>query len=202
MPITGVPRWIRGGRDTMKAYYRIEGISAIEIIESQQMDGKHDMSESLRNHLPVIVAVSVVGALTGAFALMQVRNGVAGMTVGTFDMLIIVVPCVIMLICSLIVAMTAKAIERSLYVTMMGICLALGLISMVVTSTWAANPDVAAALLANSGEGASLVPPANSPLIAMRNVAAYIVMPTVGCIAGAWIGSRMHPMQAAPKKRK
>ena len=166
------------------------------------MDWMHEMTESLRNHLPVIVAVSVVGTLTGAFALMQVRNGVSGMTVGTFDMLIIVIPCVIMLVCSLIVAATAKAIERPLYVTMMGICLALGLVSMVATSMWAANPDIAAALVANSGEGASLVPATNSPLIAMRNVAAYIVMPTVGCIAGAWIGSRLHPMQATHKKRK
>lgn len=159
------------------------------------------MTESLKEHLPVIAVVCIVGAATAAFALMQVRNGAAGMDVALFEALIIVIPCAAMLVCSAIVAMTAHTIERSLYVTMLAICLAMGLVSMVVTSLWESDPSVTAALLANSAENTTITAAVNQPIIVMRNVAAYIVMPTLGCIAGAWLGSRIHPMQAKASKR-
>ena len=160
------------------------------------------MTESLKRHLPVIVAVCLVGLATGAFALMQVKNAVPSMDVGTFEGLIIIIPCAIMFICSLIIAMTAHTIERSLYVTMLVICLALGVVSMVVTSIWESDAALTAALLANSVEGETITPAVNQPIIVMRNIAAYIVMPTLGCIAGAWLGSRMHPMEADPSPKK
>ncbi|MBO4353293.1 MAG: hypothetical protein J5818_07385 [Eggerthellaceae bacterium] len=160
------------------------------------------MSESLKRHIPVIVAVSLVGIATGAFALIQVRNAAASMDTGTFEGLIIVIPCMIMLICSLIVAMTAHAIERNLYVTMLVICLAVGIVSMVLTSIWEADASLTALLLANSAEGETITPAVNQPIIVMRNIAAYIVMPTIGCIAGAWLGSRMHPMEADLSAKK
>ena len=160
------------------------------------------MTDSLKRHLPVIVAVTVVGIATCAFALMQVVNAAPGLAVPTFETLVIVIPCAVMFICSLIVAMTAHTIERALYVTMLVICLVLGVVSMVVTSTWESNATLTAALLANSADGETITAAVNQPIIVMRNIAAYIVMPTLGCIAGAWLGSRMHPMEAdlSPKK--
>ena len=160
------------------------------------------MSDSLRAHIPVIVAVCAVGIVTGAFALMKVNEAASGMDVGTYETLIIIIPCAIMLICSIIVAMTAQVIERRLYVIMMAICLAAGTVSMVLTSIWMSDPTLSSALLANSAEGTVITPPSNNPLIVMRDIAAYVVMPTIGCIAGAWLGSRIHPMQAEPGAKK
>ena len=160
------------------------------------------MTESLKRHLPVIIVVCLVGAATAAFALMQVRNSVDEMDVAMFETLVIVIPCAAMLVCSAVVAMTAHTIERSLYVTMLAICFVLGLVSMVATSMWESDSAVTAALLANSAEDATITAAVNQPLIVMRNIAAYIVMPTLGCIAGAWLGSRMHPMQAEAPKGK
>ena len=160
------------------------------------------MTESLKRHLPVIIAVTLAGIATCAFIFMQVLNAVPGLDVPTFETLVIVIPCAVMFFCSLIVVMTAHTIERSLYVTMLAICLVLGLVSMVVTSTWESDASLTAALLANSADGETITAAVNQPIIVMRNIAAYIVMPTLGCIAGAWIGSRMHPMEAdlSPKK--
>ena len=157
------------------------------------------MTEGFKQHLPVIIVVSIVGLATGAFALMYVKNSAASMDVGAFSSYIIIIPCLIMLVCSLVVAMTAHTIGRQLYVTMLALCLALGLVSMVVTSIWMSDPVVSAALLANSPEGEVITPITQQPIIVMRNIAAYVVMPTVGCIAGAWIGSRLHPIQAEGK---
>ena len=53
--------------------------------------------------------------------------------------------------------------------------------------------------VASSGEGAAIVPSMNNTLVAIRNVAAFVVAPTVGCIAGAWVGSRVHPMKSSKR---
>lgn len=160
------------------------------------------MTEGFKQHLPIIIVVSLVGLATGIYALMRVHDGAAGMDVGAFSSYIIIFPCLIMLVCSLIVAMTAKSIGRQLYLTMLGICLALGIVSMVVTSMWMSDPAIAQALLANSPEGETITPVVEQPIIVMRNIAAYVVMPTVGCIAGAWIGSRLHPVHSEGSMRR
>lgn len=159
------------------------------------------MTEGFRKQLPVIVAVSLVGIVTGAFALVRVLDAAASMNVETFSSLVFVIPCAIMLICSLVVAITAHSIGRQLYVTMLGICLVTGVVSMVLTSIWMSDASLAASLLANSPEGSSVVPVSDQPLLVMRNIAAYVVMPTVGCIVGAWLGSRLHPVQSEKGSR-
>lgn len=123
------------------------------------------------------------------------------MSVDAFQMLIFLVPCAVMLAGSFIIAASASVIGRQLYVTVLAICLATGVISMLVTSTWLSNADIVAALLANSDEGAAVTPILQSPLLVLRDIAAYVVIPTVGCIAGAWVGSRLHPMASEKKSR-
>lgn len=154
------------------------------------------MTEGLKHHLPVIIIVSLIGIATGAFILMNVASNAADMSLDTFSLYVFVIPCIIMAICSLIIMMTASEIGRRLFVTVTGICFAVGVISMVITSSWFSDPTLVSQLLANSPEGTTVTPPIQSPLIVMRNIAAYIVAPTVGSILGAWIGSRMHPMKA------
>lgn len=154
------------------------------------------MSEGIKQHLPVIIAISLVGLATGAFAMMRIRDGAVGMDVGAFSTYIIVVPCAIMLVCSFLIAVTAPSIGRQLYLIVVGTCLAAGVVSMIVSSIWMADPAVASALLANSADGATVTPVSDSIIIVLRDIAAYIVMPTVGCIAGAWIGSRVHPVKS------
>ena len=160
------------------------------------------MTDGLKQHLPVIVTVTILGFITCAFVLMRVHDGAAGMDVPTFSTLIIVIPCAFMFLCSLVVAMTAHSIGRQLYVTMLAICFIGGLVSMVITSIWTADANLAAALLANSADGETISPATDQPILVLRNIAAYVVMPTLGCIAGAWIGSRLHPMEAEPKTKK
>ena len=159
------------------------------------------MTEGLKQHLPIIVVVSLVGLGTAAFALHNVLMGVGSMNVDTFNTLIIVIPCAIMLVCSFIIAFTASEIGRQLYLTVVGISVVLGIVSMILTSMWASDPTIATALLANSGEGATLIPATGAPVIVIRDIAAYFVVPTIGCILGAWVGSRVHPMTSSKKNK-
>jgi len=152
------------------------------------------MSEGVKQHLPVICIVTIVAMASGAFALMRVNDAAASMSVETYSTLIFLIPCAAMLIGSFIIAVTAQTIGRQLYVVVLGICFVLGLASLVGTSVGMSDPAVVSALLANSPDGTTITPITDSPLIVMRNIAAYIVVPTIGCIAGAWIGSRIHPV--------
>ena len=160
------------------------------------------MTEGLRKHLPMIVVITIIGVGTGIIALSRVLDAAQGMTTGMFSRLIIVIPCSIMLVCSLLIAMTASEISRQLYLIVVGICVVFGIVSMVVTSGWMSDPTIAEALFVNSGSTDPVVAPLNNPLIIIRDIAAYFVVGTVGCIAGAWIGSRLHPMKSAGKSRK
>ena len=160
------------------------------------------MSDTVRGHLPIIIVVTLVGVATGAFAMLQVASAASSLDVSTFSTLMLVMPCVVMLIGSFVIAATAVRIERQLYVVVLAICLALGLVSLVAASIIMSDASVASALLANSGEGAQVVPDTQSPMLVMRDIAAYVVMPTIGCIAGAWVGSRVHPMSAERRKGK
>ena len=152
------------------------------------------MTEGFKRHLPVVVVVSLVGIATCVFALMQVANGASGMNVDSFSMYIILVPCIVMVVCSLLITITASEIGRQLYLAVVGVCFVGGIVSMVITSGWFSDPFISAQLLANSPDGTTITPPLQNPLIVLRNIAAYIVAPTVGCIAGAWLGSRLHPV--------
>ena len=151
----------------------------------------------MNTHMPVVAVVSVIGIVTCAFALSGVLGNVQELDASTFSTLIIVIPCAIMVICSFIIMVTAHEIGRKLFLAVAGVCFAGGVVSMIVTSMWLGDPSVTSALLANSPDGATITVPVNSPIIVMRNIAAYIVCPTVGSIAGAWIGSRLHPVKAA-----
>ena len=152
------------------------------------------MSESVKQHLPIIVIVTIIALASGAYTLLRVHDGATSMSLDTYSMYIIVIPCVVILLASFIITVTAQTIGRQLYVVVLLICFTLGIISLVVTSMWMSDPTIASALLANSPDGTVITPITNSPLIVMRNIAAYVVVPTVGCIAGAWIGSRIHPV--------
>ena len=160
------------------------------------------MTKGFREHLPVIIVVCIIGFLTGAFALSRVHAGVSGMDLNMFNALIFVIPCAIMLVCSFVVAITANSIGRQMYLVMVVVCLATGIASMVVTSFWVQDASFAAVLQANSPEGTNVVPTLQLPIIMLRDIAAYIVIPTVGLIAGAWLGSRIHPVKSEGSKRK
>ena len=153
------------------------------------------MNEDLKRHLPTIAIVSVIGVLACAFALSQVLASAERMSVDDFSLAVFVVPCIAMVLCSFLIVATSEAIGRQLFLVVVGICLVAGLASLVVTSGWFSEPDVAAKLLANSGEGAAVTPPLDNAITVIRDVAAFVVAPTVGCIAGAWLGSRLHPMR-------
>ena len=153
------------------------------------------MNQHIKRHLPVIIAVSAVCAASAAFALSFLHGAASDMSLDAFSLAVFVVPCVAMVVASLVMVMTSSFLSRQLYVIALGICLAAGIVAMVVTSSWFQDPVITAALLANSPDGTQVTVPIQSPLIVMRNIAAYVVAPTVGCIAGAWIGSRLHPME-------
>ena len=159
------------------------------------------MQESLKKHLPAIAAIGIIGFLTGAFILSIVHDNAASLSVGAFSMYTFLIPCALMLLCSFAMAMTANEINHQLFVTVLAICVVAGVISVLVVSSWMEDPELAAKLLSNSGEGAHIVPITQSPLLIIRDFAAFVVCPVVGCIAGAWVGSRLHPMKAAPGKK-
>lgn len=160
------------------------------------------MTDDIRENLPALIAVTVIGIATCAFALMQVRANAGSMDYGTFSNFIFLIPCAIMLIGSFIVVLMSQQIGRKLYLTLAGICFVLGIVVMVITSSWLSDPDIAAKLLANSEEGTIILPILNAPILIMRDIAAFIVCPTVGCIAGAWLGSRLHPVTSTNPGRK
>ena len=160
------------------------------------------MTEGLKRHLPVIVVVSLVGIATCVFALTQVLGSVDKLDVDAFSLYIIIIPSVIMVVCSFVIALTANQIGRQLYLVVVGICFVTGIVSMVVTSGWLSDSAISAQLLANSPEGTTITPILQAPIIMLRDLAAYIVAPTVGCIFGAWLGSRIHPMTPEGKGRR
>ncbi|MBQ9001215.1 MAG: hypothetical protein IJ087_05115 [Eggerthellaceae bacterium] len=155
------------------------------------------MTEGFQKPLPVNVVVSFAGITPSAFALMQIANAASSMNVDSFSTYVIVVPCIAMVACSILITITASEIGRQLYLTVVGVCFVCGIVSMVVTSGWFSDPSISAQLLSNSPEGTSITPPLQNPLIVLRNLAAYIVAPTIGCIAGAWLGSRLHPVKSS-----
>ena len=144
------------------------------------------MSDEVREHLFVIIAVSVVGIIAAVFALMQVHANMANMDEGAFSWAVFLIPCVAMLVCSFAIMATANAIGRQLFVVVTGICLAAGVVAMVATSSWF-DPSMT-------------TPPLQNPITVIRNIAAYVVVPAVGSIAGAWVGSRIHPMTAEKRR--
>ena len=123
-----------------------------------------------------------------------VYNSVASMDYGTFSFLILFIPCAIMFSCSFVIMATAREIGRQMFLVMIIICLVTGFASVIVTSNWQTDPAVVDALLANSPEGTTIVPTMKMPITLIRNILSYFVVGTVGCIAGAWVGSRIHPL--------
>ena len=176
-----------GARCVQCAYNRSEQ-------ERQRTNGVR-MNEYMKRHVPIIVVVSIVCAVSAAFVLMYLHGAAADMSLDAFSLAVFVVPCIAMVVASLVIVATSSFISRQLYVVALGICLAAGVVAMVVTSSWFQDPALTAALLANSPDGTEVTIPLRSPLIVLRDIAAYVVAPTVGCIAGAWIGSRLHPME-------
>ena len=169
------------------------------------------MSEGLKNHLPVIIATAVLGILLGGLLMSVVKDNASLFNASAFSMLLIAVPCVIMFVASFVIMLTAREIGSRLLIVVEGICLVLGLVSMVVASSWEGDATIAAAVLANSGDGATLTPVLHSPFGIVRNIMLYLLVPMVASIAGAWLGSRLHPVgvdknnkpgkQAGKKKR-
>ena len=154
------------------------------------------MNQSLRKHLSVIIAVTVLGLISGFLILNAVHGAVGSMDNAMFSFLILFVPCAIMFICSFIIMFTANEIGRQMLIVVVVISIVAGLLSMFVTSAWQSDPEVVAALMANSPEDTVIVPSIRLPITCLRNIAAFFVVPTVGCIIGAWVGSRFHPMKS------
>lgn len=162
------------------------------------------MNETVKQHLPIIVVVSLLGIATTYFLLSRAYASAATLSVDSFSTYIFGIPCIVMFICSTVIMMTAHRIGRQLYLVIVTICLITGVISMLVTSTWLSDDSIAALLLANSPADTVITPILNSPIVILRDIAAFFVAPTVGCIFGAWLGSRLHPMtsDAMPKNSK
>ena len=160
------------------------------------------MIDDIRENLPSLIAVTAIAVATCAFALMQVHGNAGNLSYEAFSNLIFAIPCVAMVLGPFVVVLVSRQIGRKLYLTLVGICFVLGIATMLVTSSWLSDPDIAAKLLANSAEGTIVLPILNAPIIIMRDIAAFIVCPTVGCIAGAWLGSRLHPVTSANPGRK
>ena len=160
------------------------------------------MPEYVRKQLPVIAAVFAIGILTSAFALLQLRGSVPGISVDTFSLFSLIIPCVAALLCSLVIMLMASEIGKQLFVIVTSICVIAGAISMIAVSIWMSDQTFAAQLLAQSAEGAQVVPPINAPLIIVRNIAAFFVCSVVGSIVGAWVGSRLHPVRATGNRTK
>lgn len=155
------------------------------------------MNEDLKSHLTTVIVVSLFGIATATFALLSVKGNAASMDVNAFSHAIIIIPCVVMVICSFIILVTAQKIGRHLFLAVSAICFVTGIISMVITSNWMADPQIAELLLANTPNATEIIPPIQNLIIVVRDVAAYIVCPTVGSILGAWLGSRFHSVTRA-----
>ena len=162
------------------------------------------MSEDIRENLPTLIIAFALGIAACVFAFVQICNNAGSLDVNTFGILTFAIPFGLMIVIPFIIILTSQRIGRKLYLTIVGACFALGIVVLVLTSTLMSDPAISTQLLANSPEGTTIVPAVNSPIIVMRDIAASIVCPTVGCIAGAWIGSRLHPVTAekTSKKRK
>ena len=162
------------------------------------------MKESVKQHLPIIAVVTLLGIVTTYFLLARVYNSAASLSADTFSTYIFGIPCIVMFICSTVIMMTAHRIGRQLYLVIVAICLITGVISMLVTSTWLSDESITSLLLANSPADTVITPILNSPIVVLRDIAAFFVAPTVGCILGAWLGSRIHPMTSdtMPKNSK
>lgn len=160
------------------------------------------MSEDIRENLPTLIIAFVLGIGTCVFALVQICNNAASLDVNTFGILTFVIPFGIMIIVPFAIVLTSQRIGRKLYLVIVGTCFVLGIVVLVLTSTLMSDPTISTQLLANSPEGTVIVPAVNSPIIVMRDIAASIVCPTVGCIAGAWIGSRLHPVTAEKTSKR
>ncbi len=160
------------------------------------------MNAIVRNHLPVIAVVTVLGFVTGCIFMSLTHDAAANMSASMFSTTIFIIPCIVMLVGSFAIAFTANTIGRQLYVVVLAICLVCGVISMFVGSSWLSDPALSAQLLANSPDGSTVTPILQSPMTILRDVAAFIVVPTVGLIIGAWAGSRVHPMQAEKDVKK
>lgn len=153
------------------------------------------MNEDLKRHLPVIVIATLACIAGTVLALMSLKNAAGGMQLDAFSLAVFVIPCIAMLVGSFVIMVTSEVISRKLFVVVTGICLATGVVAMVVTSSWFQDATLVEALLANSPDGTAVTVPIQSPIIVMRDIAAYVVCPAVGSIAGAWVGSRLHPMR-------
>ena len=108
------------------------------------------MSESIKQQLPTIVAIAVIGLVAGVFALGFVHGQAEVMDVGAFETWILVVPCAVMLLMAFFIGLTANVISKRLYQIVVGICLVAGVVCMLVTSSWLSSADTAALLLATA----------------------------------------------------
>ena len=159
------------------------------------------MDSVVKKHLPFIIGITLLGIVATYFVYSWLHDSaVTTMSASTFSWWLFLVPCGIMLVCSFAIACTAEEIGRSLYVTVLAICLVLGIVTMCVASAWMSDPIIAESLLANSEEGTVIVPILKSPITILRDIAAWVVIPTVGCILGAWVGSRLHPLKGDKPK--
>ena len=160
------------------------------------------MTDIVKQHLPTIIVVTLVGIATTCFLLTQVLGNVENMDVDGFATATFGIPCIVMFVCSTIILITSPGINRQIYIVVVAICMVLGVISMLFSNSWMLDNTITSALLVNSPEGTTVVPVLKNGILVLRDVAAYFVIPTVGSILGAWIGSRIHPMASDPNSSK
>lgn len=164
------------------------------------------MSPALKGHLPVIILMAVLGIFSSVFFMTLVHDNAGAFNASIFNLLLTAIPCVAMVICSFIVAITAKEIGSRMLWIVTGICVIAGFASMVVVAGWQGDSEIVSAVLANSPSDTTITPITNSPFGIVRNVLLYVVCPMVGCVLGAWIGSRIHPLSVDrnnnPSKKK
>ncbi len=152
------------------------------------------MSESVKKQLAFIAIVTIFGIAWCGILLGFLKSATSSLNVLTFDILTLVIPCVVMFVCALVIMMRADEIGSTLLLIVEVICFVCGMASLVITSSWQADPQVAEALLANSAEGATITPSLQNVFAIVRGAALFLFVPLMGSILGAWIGSRLHPV--------
>lgn len=144
----------------------------------------------LRRTLPALVIITIACVILGATLLGFVHDHASDLTVKTYELLLMAIPAALMLVGSFLTMFFAD-INKTVFVTVVFTCIVVGLVGLGITGTWLNDPAFTSALLANSPADAVLSSPISTPFKVFRDFALFAFTPMVGCIAGAWVGSRI-----------
>lgn len=144
----------------------------------------------LKRTLPALVVITIACVVLGAGLLGFLHDHASSLNAKTYELLLMVIPAVLMLLGSFLTMFFAN-INKTVFVTVVFTCVVVGLVGLGISATWLNDPAFTSAILANSPEGSTLSSPISTPFKVFRDFALFAFTPMVGCIAGAWVGSRI-----------